>query len=129
MPYVNTDGQVHWGDQQPGEVEIPERPSTQHVWTNGAWVFVQPVPQFVTRFQARASLLNSPSRHEGFSNMLDEVEAFMASNQVDPLARLAWTDAQEFKRTSPTIQDLAPLLGLSDEDLDLLFIAAAGIDA
>lgn len=87
------------------------------------------VPQSVTRFQARAALLSTPSLHEGFTNMLDEVEAFMVSDLVEPLARLAWTDAQEFKRTSPTIQALAPLLDLSDEDLDLLFIAAAGIDA
>lgn len=87
------------------------------------------VPQSVTRFQARAALLSTPSLHEGFSNMLEEVEAFMASGQVDPLARLAWTDAQEFKRQSPTILALAPLLDLSDDDLDHLFIAAAGIDA
>lgn len=83
----------------------------------------------VTRFQARAALLSTPSLHDDFSNMLDEVEAFMASDVVDPLARLAWTDAQEFKRNSPTILALAPLLDLNDNDLDLLFIAAAGIDA
>lgn len=87
------------------------------------------IQQTVTRFQARAALLNTPSLHDGFKNMLEEVEAFMVSDQVDPLARLAWTDALEFKRTSPTIQALAPLLDLNDADLDLLFIAAAGIDA
>lgn len=87
------------------------------------------IPQTVTRFQARAALLNTPSLHEGFANMLEEVEAFMASDQVEPLARLGWTDAQEFKRTSPTIQALAPLLDLSNDDLDQLFIAASGIDA
>lgn len=128
--YINADGSYTSGDRcYPDSISVPERPSSDHHWVNGEWVHVQSVPQVVTRFQARAALLSTPSLHEGFSNMLEEVEAFMASGQVDPLARLAWTDAQEFKRQSPTILALAPLLDLSDDDLDHLFIAAAGVDA
>lgn len=37
MPYVNQQGKVNWGDQQPDEVEIPERPSARHEFINGAW--------------------------------------------------------------------------------------------
>lgn len=128
--WITPDGSYYAGIYvAEGSIEVPERPSDFHRWINGRWVFTQPVPESVSRFQARAALLGTPSLHEDFTNMLDEVEAFMASAQVDPLARLAWTDALEFKRTSPTILAIAPLLDLSDDDLDQLFIAAAGIDA
>lgn len=76
-------------------------------------------PLVVTRFQARAALYNA--------GLLDAAEALMAD--ADPIARLAWADAQTFKRASPTIAALAPALGLSDADIDAIFAAAALIDA
>jgi len=78
-----------------------------------------PALQSVTRFQARAALYNA--------GLLDAAEALMAD--ADPIARLAWSDAQTFQRNSPTIAALAPALGLSDADIDALFAAAALIDA
>ena len=53
----------------------------------------------------------------------------MADPQTDALARLAWTDAQEFRRTSPTVLSMAGSLGLTEEQLDALFTTAAGIEA
>lgn len=127
MPYVQRNEQggiiCHYANRQDGFAEE---------WIDDgspAADFAQQVPQIVSRFKARAALLSTPSLHEGFSNMLEEVDAFMNSDQVDSLARLAWTDAQEFNRTSPNILAISPLLDLSDDDLDQLFIAAAGIDA
>lgn len=87
------------------------------------------IPQSVTRFQARAALLLTESVHEGFNNMLEEVNAFMETDYADPLAKLAWADAQEFKRESPTILFLASLLGIDEKSLDNLFILANTIDA
>lgn len=78
-------------------------------------------PQVVSRFQARAAL--------HLAGLLDQVEALMADPQTDPLARLAWTDAQEFRRTSPTLVAMASALSLTDAQLDQLFITAAGIEA
>lgn len=79
------------------------------------------IPQVVSRFQARAAL--------HLAGMLESVEAMMAAQDTPMLAKLAWQDAQEFKRTSPTITAMAGALGLTDAQVDALFTTAAGIDA
>lgn len=78
-------------------------------------------PQVVSRFQARAAL--------HLAGLLTAVEALMADPATDMLARLAWTDAQEFRRTSPTLLAMASALSLTDAQLDALFVTAAGIEA
>ncbi len=79
------------------------------------------VPQTVSRFQARAAL--------HLAGLLPAVETLMADPATDPIARLAWQDALEFRRTSPTVLAMASALSLTDEQLDTLFISAAGIEA
>lgn len=79
------------------------------------------VPQSVTRFQARAALLKR--------GLLGTVNELMSAPGADPFAKLAWEDAQEFKRDSPTVLALASSLGLTASDLDELFRLAATIDA
>lgn len=75
----------------------------------------------VTAFQARAALARA--------EMLDTVAAIMA-NEATPLeTKLAWEYAQTFKRLSPTVLQLQPALGLSEEQLDDLFALAATIEA
>lgn len=81
----------------------------------------QDVPQAVSKFQAKAALLDA--------GRLAQVEALMASQSTPAIAKLAWTDAQNFERNSPTIAALAAALGLSSEQIDNLFIAAARITA
>lgn len=73
----------------------------------------------VSRFQARAAL--------HLAGLLPAVEAAIA--QADPVAQIAWADAVEFRRSSPTIAALATALGLSDEQVDGLFQSAAEIVA
>lgn len=77
------------------------------------------VPQSVSRFQARAALFDA--------GLLAQVEDMMADAPM--LAKLAWTDAQEFRRTSPTVAAMAQALGLDEAALDALFFAAAAIEA
>lgn len=77
------------------------------------------VPASVTRFQARAALLEA--------GILDAADA--AAKAAGGRALLAWQDAQEFDRASPTLAALAAGLGLSDAQVDALFIQAAGITA
>ena len=79
------------------------------------------VPQVVSRFQARAAL--------HLAGLLDTVEAIMASPATPVLAKLAWADAQEFKRNSPSLLGIAGALALTDAQLDDLFTTAAGIEA
>lgn len=75
------------------------------------------VPQVISRFQARAALLQ-----EG---LLKEAEALV--NQADDLTKLAWAEAVEFKRGSPMVLELGSRLGLTEDDLDTLFRQAAAI--
>lgn len=81
----------------------------------------EPVPQSVTRFQARAAL--------HLAGLLPQVEALMSDPATDPPARIAWQDAQEFRRQSPTVLAMAQALGLSEQQLDQLFTTAASLEA
>lgn len=81
-----------------------------------------PTPEVsVSRFQARAAL--------HLSGILTTVEALMSAPETDMLAKLAWQDAQEFRRNSPTVLAMAGALGLTDEQLDQLFEVAKSIEA
>lgn len=82
---------------------------------------VVPVPEAVTRFQARAALAQA--------GLLDSVNAMMDQPDTPVIVKLAWADALEFRRHSPTVLALADALGLNASQLDALFIAAAQIEA
>lgn len=72
-----------------------------------------------SRFQARAALHNA--------GLLVAVENAVAG--ADPFVQIAWQDATEFYRGSPTIAALQAAVGLTDEQVDDLFRAAAQIVA
>lgn len=72
-----------------------------------------PPPDSVSRFQARAALWQM-----GF---LDDVEAYMALDTTDMMAKLAWRDAQDFRIDSVFVLAVAPLLGFSDAHLADMF--------
>lgn len=73
----------------------------------------------VSRFQARAALLQA--------GLLEQAEAAVAESDV--IAQLAWADAQEFRRNSPTVATMSAKLGMTDDQLDELFRQAATIEA
>lgn len=79
------------------------------------------VPQVVSRFQARGALL--------IHGLLPDVEALMSDPSTPPLVVLAWQDAQEFRRYSPSVLGMAAALNWDDSLLDALFITASGIEA
>ena len=77
------------------------------------------VPEEVTRFQARAALLQA--------GLLDEVESLVFAAGADRMLQLAY-EAATFKRHSQFVQAMAQQLDLSERQLDGLFIAAAQIE-
>ena len=81
----------------------------------------EPIPQSISRFQALAVLYQV--------GLLASVEAYMADPSTDTIARLAWQNAQEFERNSPTVIGIGAELGLTEEQLDNLFKIAAKIKA
>lgn len=105
------------------EAPIPDGYTAEAVTANPEYLAVvnQPVevPQVVSRFQARAIL--------HIDGHLTTVEALISG--ADVLTQLAWQDAQEFRRTSPSILAIASALGWTDAYLDDLFIRASVIEA
>lgn len=73
----------------------------------------------VSRFQARAALTDA--------GLLSAVEAAVAD--AAPLVQLAWAEAVEWRRMSPTIVAIGAALDLTETQLDDLFRAAALIEA
>lgn len=82
--------------------------------------YVRHVPPEVTRFQATAALLQA--------GLLDEIESYMVAPTSDPFTRLAWRSVLVFKRTSPLVASIGSLFGLTDSQIDDLFIFAETIE-
>jgi len=79
------------------------------------------VPVSVTRFQALAVL--------AAGGYLPAIRAHIAALDEDNVQRLAWENAADWERTSPTLNALATMLGLDTTQVDDLFIAASNISA
>lgn len=99
-------------------------------WTYLDGVFTRPaepppppvvIPTIVSRFQARAAMVQA-----GYFTQVDD---FMAALPKTDIRRMAWDDASQFDRTSTTLQAMVQMLGLSDTELDALFVLAASIEA
>jgi hypothetical protein len=80
-----------------------------------------PIPATVTRFQALAVL--------AAGGYLDTVRTYINTLDQNNVQRLAWENATDWERTSPTLNALATMLGLSDAQVDELFIAASQVSA
>lgn len=79
------------------------------------------VPQSVTMRQARLAMLQA--------GILDKVEELIAAMPGDEgrAARIDWEYALEVRRDWPLIAALGSQLGLSEQQIDDLFMAAASI--
>lgn len=42
MPYIDCQGKYYEGDRQGTDQEVPQRPSPDYIWQNGAWVLDEP---------------------------------------------------------------------------------------
>lgn len=82
---------------------------------------VSSIPQSVTAFQAKAALLHA--------NLLDNVESMMANPATPRIVKLAWNEALHFERQSPTVAAMASALGLTDAEIDSLFVYASEVTA
>lgn len=80
-----------------------------------------PVPEAVTARQARLALLGA--------GKLDMIDAALAAipGPEGRAAQIEWEYALEIRRDSPLIGALAPMLGLTGEQVDDLFRAAEGL--
>lgn len=101
----------------------------EYSWQNGKVVGTavmvdvpKVVPQTVSKAQGKAALLSF--------GLLETVETYIENmpEGVDKkLALLAFNETNEWQRESPFLQQMALAVGLSQEQLDDLFISAAAI--
>lgn len=81
-----------------------------------------PVPQVVSRRQGKQALL--------LAGKLGDVQPAIDAI-TDPteqmMAQIYWDDAQDFERNNATLISLATALGLTDAEVDELFIQAEGL--
>ena len=83
---------------------------------------VELVPEVITPRQAKIALLQA--------GLLDDVEAGIAAIPDETTRRIAqveWEYAQEVRRDWPLLNDVAAAIGLTAEQVDELFQAAARI--
>lgn len=76
---------------------------------------IRVIPRSVTPRQVRLMLLQQ--------ELLNEVEAMVAAQ--DEATQISWQYASEFYRNDPLLLSLAQSLGLTSEQIDDFFIAAA----
>lgn len=78
-----------------------------------------PVPASVTMRQARLALLGA--------GLLDDVEAAIAAlpSPQKEAAKIEWEYSQEVQRHNGFVSVLAPMLGMTAEQTDALFVQAA----
>lgn len=101
------------------------------LYQDGAWVVAQaqaqvqpqatPVPGAVSMRQARTALLSAGllSTVSAAVEALDGIEG--------DVARIEWEYAQEVRRDSPLVASMASALGMTDAQLDGLFVRAAAL--
>lgn len=109
-----------------GWVDAPENVSPGFAFDGTSFIAPPPpppsVPARVSMRQGRLALLGV--------GLLDTVEAAIASiadTTERRAAQIDWEYATEIRRTSPLIASLGPALGLSEAQIDQLFIAAEAI--
>ncbi|MFA7278643.1 MAG: hypothetical protein WC100_00945 [Sterolibacterium sp.] len=131
-----------WSDANPGEYvshrempddAIPVDRTFRNAWTDTtpepmididpvrAAQISNPVPESVTMRQARLALLGA--------GLLDTVNSAIASmpGAAGESARLEWEFSSEVQRNKTFVVSMASALGLSNAQLDALFIQAAAL--
>lgn len=78
------------------------------------------VPQSITRLQAKIALSQT--------GLLEQIQGMMAGLPSTDIQRLAWENALQFERDSAMVNGMAAAIGITQDQLDDLFIAAAAIE-
>ena len=85
-------------------------------------VLPEPLPDVISRAQGKSTLIHMNL----WSAVLQQVDAIEDATEKE-LALVALNDTQEWRRDSLFLNSMSNALGLTSEQLDQLFIDAAGV--
>lgn len=104
-----------------GTINVPLKPSGDHEWQDGAWVYIEPppppIPDRVTARQFKLALLQA--------GLLASVEGWIATQSQ--AVQIAYANSGTFVRTEPMMAAGFAALGFTPEQIDAFFTAAAEI--
>lgn len=80
-----------------------------------------PIPQRVSAAQGGIALINA--------SLMDAVQTVVDATDTPASVKWAWTHAQDWDRSSSALAYLAGKAGITDAQMDDLFVAAAAITA
>lgn len=80
---------------------------------------VEPAASTISSFQAKMALAEA--------GLLEAVEAVINDPTTPTRIKIAWQESLNFRRDNPMIATIATQLGLSESDIDDLFIAGEQI--
>ena len=104
-----------------GTINVPLKPSADHEWQDGEWVYVEPppppIPDRVTARQFKLALLQA--------GLLASVEGWI--NSQSQAVQIAYNNSGTFVRGEPMMQAGFTALGFTPEQIDAFFTAAAEI--
>lgn len=114
-------------DYGAGTIKVPLKPSDNHEWQDGEWVYAPPSPPTPEELRAQMPTLTRRqfwlAAHDlGVTKTM--VLAFTADNL--PL-QIEVEESTEFHRTYEAVTILAPLLGITPEQLDDVWMWAANV--
>lgn len=104
----------------PRYIETPNGAKVGYEFVNGEWVepeIEEPnqVPTTLSSYQAKLALFNA--------GLLTSVQSLIDHPDTPTNIKLAWQEGLSFRRDNPMIATIATQLGLSETDIDDLFIA------
>ena len=96
MSYISQQGNYYEGDKQYGDIDVPKRPSPNHIWQDG-WVLVPPTPQEqMATIQAKVEEhFNTVAQARSFDSRVScmAYAGFVNPFQADSLAFGQWVAA------------------------------------
>lgn len=106
-------------DYMAGTIEVSLKPSADHVWQNGEWVYVaptEPTPEELRELMPPISKrqLRLTLARNGIS--LADLDA--AIETMGDEAIIEWQDASEYRRLHPLLNQVAAHLCLSQDQVD-----------
>ena len=119
---VNRSGELEWRDSRdkPSDAEITDEAERLQAASSAKRERERLDAMTASRFQAKAAMDDA--------GLLDQVEDYMAGDDVPRRVKLAWEEAS-FRRGSKMVNDIGAELGLSESEIDELFKVAREIEA